>query len=77
MGALNKPYSGDHHGIRGADYECHRQAKKAELRGTFRSFLTSRTQNLDSIVKAKDSKLPIVNLKVVKIFKDFTFKYVN
>lgn len=73
MIALNKAYTGDHHGIRGADYECHRQSKKANLRGTFRAFLASRVQNLDSIVRAKDSKLPIVNLKVCHDDKEDVF----
>ncbi|CAG2183706.1 unnamed protein product, partial [Oppiella nova] len=26
MAALNTPFSGDFHGIRGADYECYRQS---------------------------------------------------
>ena len=63
VAALNKPYSGDSHGIRGADYECHRQAKKANLKGSFRAFLSGRDQNLESIVKSKDAHLPLVNSK--------------
>lgn len=54
MAALNAPYTGDIHGIRGADYSCYREARRAGLRGTFRAFLSSRTQNLDSIVRLAD-----------------------
>ncbi|XP_054167998.1 collagen alpha-1(XV) chain-like isoform X2 [Oppia nitens] len=63
MASLNIPLSGDFHGIRGADYECYRQSRRANMRGTFRAFVASRVQNLDSIVRYKDSKLPIVNIK--------------
>lgn len=68
MAALNQPYNGDLHGIRGADYECYRQSRRVNMRGTFRAFLASRVQNLDSIVRFKDSKLPIVNIKVSEIY---------
>ncbi|GFY66934.1 collagen alpha-1(XVIII) chain [Trichonephila inaurata madagascariensis] len=64
MAALNQPFSGDMHGVRGADYECYRQSRRANLRGTFRAFLASRVQNLDSIVRFQDAGLPVVNLKV-------------
>lgn len=68
MAALNEPYDGDMHGIRGSDYSCYRQARRAGLRGTFRAFLSSRVQNLDSIVRASDRDLPVVNTKVRKYF---------
>lgn len=42
MAALNEPYSGDQQGLRGADFQCYRQARRAGLLGTFRAFLTSR-----------------------------------
>lgn len=64
MAALNHPFTGDMLGLRGVDYECFRQSRRANLKGTFRAFLASRTQNLDSIVRLKDSKLPVVNLRV-------------
>lgn len=64
MAALNEPFTGDMHGIRGADYACYRQARRAGLRGTFRAFLSSRVQNVDSIVRLGDRDLPIVNIKV-------------
>lgn len=50
MAALNQPYSGDLHGIRGADLQCHMQARKANLRGTFRAVLGSHVQNIDRLV---------------------------
>ncbi|GBN81301.1 Collagen alpha-1(XVIII) chain [Araneus ventricosus] len=68
MAALNQPFSGDMHGVRGADYECYRQSRRANLRGTFRAFLASRVQNLDSIVRFQDAGLPVVNLKGEVIF---------
>lgn len=64
MVALNQPLNGGMHGIRGADYQCHRQSRRANSGGTFKAFLASRIQNVDSIVRPKDSKLPIVNMKV-------------
>lgn len=66
MAALNEPYTGDMRGVRGTDYACYRQARKAGLKGTFRALLTSRVQNLDSIVRYSDRHLPVVNLKVRK-----------
>ncbi|GIY83950.1 collagen alpha-1(XV) chain [Caerostris extrusa] len=71
MAALNQPYTGDMHGVRGADYECYRQSRRANLRGTFRAFLASRVQNLDSIVRHKDSDLPIVNIKGEVLFNSW------
>lgn len=67
LAALNEPFTGDMRGVRGTDYACYRQARKAGLKGTFRALLTSRVQNLDSIVKYSDRHLPVVNLKVRKI----------
>ena len=64
MAALNEPYNGDMHGIRGSDYSCYRQARRAGLRGTFRALLSSRVQNLDSIVRFSDRDYPVVNTKV-------------
>lgn len=65
MVALNEPLSGDMKGQSGADYACYRQARRAGLRGTFRAFISSRIQNLDSIVRFADRELPVVNLKVI------------
>lgn len=64
MAALNTALTGDMLGISGADYKCYRQAKQAGLSGTFRAFLSSRGQNLGSIVRSADQGLPIVNIKV-------------
>jgi hypothetical protein len=65
MAALNEPYTGDMTGVRGADYSCYRESRRAGLRGTFRAFLSSRVQNLDSIVRFSDRDLPVVNTKVI------------
>lgn len=71
VAALNKAYNGDAHGIRGADYECHRQSKKANMIGSFRAFLSGRDQNLESIVKSKDAQLPLVNTKGEILFNSW------
>ncbi|CAG0882748.1 unnamed protein product [Cyprideis torosa] len=63
MAALNEPWQGDLHGIRGADYACYRQSRQANLDGSFRALLTSITQDLSSIVRKKDRELPVVSLK--------------
>ncbi len=63
--ALNNPMVGDMRGIRGADYACHSQARRAGYRGTYRAFLSSQTQNLDSIIYySSDRNVPVVNAKV-------------
>uniref|UniRef100_A0A8C0IQR1 Collagenase NC10/endostatin domain-containing protein n=1 Tax=Chelonoidis abingdonii TaxID=106734 RepID=A0A8C0IQR1_CHEAB len=61
--ALNAPLSGSMRGIRGADFQCFQQARAVGLTGTFRAFLSSRLQDLYSIVRRADrSGVPIVNL---------------
>ncbi|CAG0879755.1 unnamed protein product [Darwinula stevensoni] len=71
IAALNEPWTGDLQGLRGADYACYRQAKRASLESTFRAFLVSRVQNLDSIVKPSDQKLPVINLKGDLLFETY------
>ena len=60
------------HGIRGADYSCYRQARNANLAGTFRAFLVSYVQNLDSIVKYTDRNLPVLNIKGELLFNSWS-----
>lgn len=83
LGALNEPYTGDVHGVSGADYSCYREARRAGLRGTFRAFLSSRVQNVDSIVRQADRKLPVSVKNIIRIvglhflevyFKNWTVK---
>ena len=65
MIALNHPVSGALRGVRGADYQCHSQARRHGLRGTYRAFLSSSTQDLASIVYySRDRQIPIVNKNV-------------
>jgi len=42
MVALNEPFTGNLQGMRNADLNCHRQARRAGLMGTFRAFLSAR-----------------------------------
>ncbi|KAJ8922445.1 hypothetical protein NQ315_004392, partial [Exocentrus adspersus] len=72
MAALNEAYTGDVHGVRGADYACYREARRAGLRGTFRAFLSSRVQNVDSIVRQIDRKLPVSNLRGEVLFNSWS-----
>ena len=72
LAALNDPSSGDMRGVRGADYSCYRQARNSNLQGTFRAFLSSWVQNLDSIVKYSDRNLPVVNTKGEVLFSSWT-----
>ncbi len=63
--ALNAPHTGNMRGIRGADFLCFQQARAVGLKGTFRAFLSSKLQDLYTIVRRSDrDSLPIVNLKV-------------
>ncbi|XP_065086473.1 collagen alpha-1(XVIII) chain isoform X7 [Ochlerotatus camptorhynchus] len=71
MGALNEPFPGDMQGIRGADYNCYRQARRAGLLGTFRAFLSSRITNLDTIVRIADRGLPVVNTRGDVLFNSW------
>ncbi|XP_017842790.1 collagen alpha-1(XVIII) chain isoform X5 [Drosophila busckii] len=71
VAALNEPGIGDLQGIRGADYACYRQGRRAGLLGTFKAFLTSRVQNLDSIVRPADRELPVVNTRGDVLFNSW------
>lgn len=67
--ALNTPLSGGMRGIRGADFQCFQQARAVGLTGTFRAFLSSRLQDLYSIVRRADrSGVPVVNLRDEVLF---------
>ncbi|XP_063702302.1 collagen alpha-1(XVIII) chain isoform X3 [Culicoides brevitarsis] len=63
MAALNEPQTGNMKGISGIDYACYRQARRAGLLGTFKAFLSSKVQNLETIVQASDRHLPVVNTR--------------
>uniref|UniRef100_A0A7M4FW66 Collagenase NC10/endostatin domain-containing protein n=1 Tax=Crocodylus porosus TaxID=8502 RepID=A0A7M4FW66_CROPO len=70
--ALNTPLSGSMRGIRGADFQCFQQAREVGLTGTFRAFLSSRLQDLYSIVRRADrSSVPIVNLRDDVLFNNW------
>ncbi|KAK2089723.1 hypothetical protein P7K49_032389 [Saguinus oedipus] len=67
--ALNSPLTGSMRGIRGADFQCFQEARAVGLAGTFRAFLSSRLQDLYSIVRRADrAAVPIVNLKDELLF---------
>uniref|UniRef100_A0A8C8EI14 Collagenase NC10/endostatin domain-containing protein n=1 Tax=Oncorhynchus tshawytscha TaxID=74940 RepID=A0A8C8EI14_ONCTS len=67
--ALNAPQGGNMRGIRGADFLCFNQARAIGLKGTFRAFLSSKLQDLYSIVRKSDrDRMPIVNLKDEVLF---------
>ncbi|CAH1249517.1 COL15A1 [Branchiostoma lanceolatum] len=70
--ALNEPMTGHMNGIRGADFKCFQQATMAGLRGTYRAFLSSKVQDLSSVVSRGDRQnVPIVNLKNEILFPDW------
>ncbi|KAH8397540.1 hypothetical protein KR222_009100, partial [Zaprionus bogoriensis] len=71
VAALNEPDVGDLQGIRGADFACYRQGRRAGLLGTFKAFLSSRVQNLDSIVRTADRDLPVVNTRGDVLFNSW------
>ena len=70
MYALNKPMSGSRHsydglgGLTGADYHCYQQAQQQRLPGTYRAFLSSRVQDVKSVVNKDYHHLPVANAKV-------------
>lgn len=70
--ALNLPLSGSMRSIRGVDLQCFEQARAAGLKGTFRAFLSSRLQDLYSIVRRADrNSIPIVNLRDEVLFDNW------
>ncbi|KAH9644139.1 hypothetical protein HF086_010354 [Spodoptera exigua] len=77
LAALNEPLPGNMHGIRRADYACYRQGRRAGFRGTFRALLTSKIQNLNSIVRYSDRHLPVVNTQGEVLFKSFSDMFVG
>ena len=62
--ALNLPQTGLMRSVRGADEKCWRQARKANLTGTYRAFISNRYQHVYTIVHREDRNLPVGNLKV-------------
>ncbi|CAD5210224.1 unnamed protein product [Bursaphelenchus xylophilus] len=66
--ALNELYRGDMRGIRGADLECYRQARRSGFKTTFRAFLSSKVQDLNKIVFFDDRKYPVVNVRGDRLF---------
>uniref|UniRef100_A0A3Q2CG81 Collagenase NC10/endostatin domain-containing protein n=1 Tax=Cyprinodon variegatus TaxID=28743 RepID=A0A3Q2CG81_CYPVA len=70
--ALNAPQSGNMRGIRGADFLCFQQARAVGLKGTFRAFLSSKLQDLYTIVRRSDrDSFPIMNLKNQVLFSSW------
>uniref|UniRef100_A0A3Q0QVJ8 Collagen alpha-1(XVIII) chain n=1 Tax=Amphilophus citrinellus TaxID=61819 RepID=A0A3Q0QVJ8_AMPCI len=70
--ALNTPHTGNMRGIRGADFLCFQQARTVGLKGTFRAFLSSKLQDLYTIVRRSDrDSVPIVNLKDQVLFSSW------
>jgi len=63
--AANRAFSGRMRGVSGADFACYRQSRLAGLRGTYRAFVASKLQDLNSIVhRPDDMDVPIVNFRV-------------
>uniref|UniRef100_A0A3P9CG71 Collagen type XVIII alpha 1 chain n=1 Tax=Maylandia zebra TaxID=106582 RepID=A0A3P9CG71_9CICH len=66
------PHTGNMRGIRGADFLCFQQARAIGLKGTFRAFLSSKLQDLYTIVRRSDrDSVPIVNLKNQVLFSSW------
>uniref|UniRef100_A0A1I7UY63 Endostatin domain-containing protein n=1 Tax=Caenorhabditis tropicalis TaxID=1561998 RepID=A0A1I7UY63_9PELO len=62
MIALSQPFSGNLHGLRGADLQCYREARSAGYTTTFRAMLSSNVQDLIRIVHSVDLDTPVVNI---------------
>lgn len=50
MAALNEPFTGNLQGMRNADLNCHRQARRAGLMGTFKAFLSARFEAFEEFL---------------------------
>nr|AAD47823.1 CLE-1A protein [Caenorhabditis elegans] len=62
MIALSQPFSGNLHGLRGADLQCYREARAAGYTTTFRAMLSSNVQDLVRIVHSVDFDTTVVNV---------------
>nr|XP_022915821.1 collagen alpha-1(XVIII) chain isoform X3 [Onthophagus taurus] len=71
LASLNEAYTGDIGGVSGADSKCFREARRAGIKGTFRALLSSRVQNVDSIVRPSDRKLRVSNLRGEVLFNSW------
>uniref|UniRef100_A0A3B5QFQ2 Collagenase NC10/endostatin domain-containing protein n=1 Tax=Xiphophorus maculatus TaxID=8083 RepID=A0A3B5QFQ2_XIPMA len=70
--ALNSPQKGGMRGISGADFLCFSQAQAIGMKGTFRAFLSSKLEDLNSIVYSSNREnVPIVNLKDEVLFDNW------
>uniref|UniRef100_A0A3B3U6E4 Collagenase NC10/endostatin domain-containing protein n=1 Tax=Poecilia latipinna TaxID=48699 RepID=A0A3B3U6E4_9TELE len=70
--ALNSPQKGGMRGISGADFLCFTQAQAIGMKGTFRAFLSSKLEDLNSIVYSSNREnVPIVNLKDEVLFDNW------
>ncbi|KJH46684.1 collagenase NC10 and Endostatin [Dictyocaulus viviparus] len=68
MIALNNPYDGNMHGMRGADLQCYREARMTGFTTTFRAMLSSNVQDMLRIVHSVDWDTPVVNLRGEHLF---------
>uniref|UniRef100_A0A3Q2GRG5 Collagenase NC10/endostatin domain-containing protein n=1 Tax=Cyprinodon variegatus TaxID=28743 RepID=A0A3Q2GRG5_CYPVA len=76
--ALNSPQTGGMRGISGADFLCFSQAQKLGMKGTFRAFLSSKLEDLNSIVyNFNRENVPIVNLKDEVLFDSWSSIFNN
>lgn len=76
--ALNRPFNGRIHvrnsnisGLQIANRECYRQKRKYNQPGTYVAFLSSKIQDLKSLVKKSDRHLPVVNSRGEMLFKSW------
>lgn len=61
---MNEPMTGNLGGIAGADGQCYRDATSSGVKGDFRAVLTSRLQDIESVVFSKFRHLSVTNSKV-------------
>ncbi|VDO62279.1 unnamed protein product [Heligmosomoides polygyrus] len=66
--ALNTPFDGNMHGMRGADLQCYREARMAGFTTTFRAMLSSNVQDMLRIVHTADWDTPVVNIRGEHLF---------
>ncbi|EGT37968.1 CBN-CLE-1 protein [Caenorhabditis brenneri] len=73
MIALSQPFSGNIHGLRGADLQCYREARAAGYTTTFRAMLSSNVQDLLRIVHSVDFDTPVVNVAGHHLFPSWRY----
>lgn len=72
LAALNNGHTGNLGGLNGADALCQAEAGAAGMAGTFKAFLSTTTQNANSIISGAQVSYPVVNSKGEQLYSSWS-----